>query len=78
MTKRKIIEFTFEQNLDWKKYEHRFDAVQRAMEQRRSIAQGYLITGHLDEKNFGKKWLEKVLCFFLLLLLISSNDIFAS
>lgn len=42
------------------KQEHRYETVQRYLEQHRSVSQGFLIAGHLDEKNFCKKWQEKV------------------
>ena len=42
------------------KPEHRYEPVQRYFEQHRSISRGFLIAGHLDEKNFCKKWQEKV------------------
>lgn len=42
------------------KQEHRYEAVQHYFQQHRSISRGFLIAGHLDEKNFCKKWQEKV------------------
>lgn len=46
--------------LDLKKYEHRYDSLEQELERRQSNSRGFLIAGYLDEKNFTKKWQEKV------------------
>jgi hypothetical protein len=46
--------------LDLKKQEHRYDSIQRYIDQHRSNTRGFLIAGHLNEKNFCKQWQEKV------------------
>jgi len=50
--------------LDLKKQEHRYDCIQNAIEQRRSNTRGFLISGHLNEKDFCQKWQEKVISIF--------------
>ncbi len=50
--------------LDLKKQEHRYDCIQNAIEQRQSNTRGFLISGHLNEKDFFQKWQEKVLSIF--------------
>lgn len=47
--------------LDLTVADHRYDAVVRATEQSQTEARAYLITGHLDEKNFIQHWEEKVI-----------------
>jgi len=47
--------------LDLKKQEHRYDSIQNAIEQHQSNTRGFLISGHLDEKDFFQKWQEKVI-----------------
>jgi len=51
--------------LDLKKQEHRYDSIQHKIEQYSSNARGFLIAGHLDEKNFHQKWQEKVITIIL-------------
>lgn len=46
--------------LDSQQVEHRYDCVKRLVEQRRNNARGFLVAGDLNEKNFAKKWQEKV------------------
>ncbi len=46
--------------LDLKNQEHRYDSIQRHIEQHHSNTRGFLIAGHLNEKNFCKQWQEKV------------------
>ena len=43
------------------KQDHRYDSIQRYIEQHRTSVRAFLIAGHLDEKNFVKKWQEKVI-----------------
>jgi hypothetical protein len=57
LNKRKYFQIDF---LDLKTKEHRYDCVQRAIEQQRSQARGFLIAGDLEEKKFCKNWQDKV------------------
>ena len=51
--------------LDLEKYEHRYNSVRDQMTQFQSYTNGFLITGHLDERNFYEKWQDKVICIIL-------------
>ena len=46
--------------LDLKRHEHRYNSIQRHVEQARSNTRGFLIAGQINEKNFSKQWQEKV------------------
>ncbi len=46
--------------IDLKQHEYRYDCIQRAIERRRSQANGFLIVGELNEQTFLKQWQEKV------------------
>jgi hypothetical protein len=46
--------------LDLKSHEHRYNSIQRHVEQARANTRGFLIAGQLNEKNFCKQWQEKV------------------
>jgi hypothetical protein len=55
--------------IDLKQHEYRYDCIQRAIERRRSQANGFLIVGELNEQTFLKQWQEKVnlIIFFVFL-----------
>ncbi|CAF0882380.1 unnamed protein product [Adineta steineri] len=55
-----IANIDYDDSIDLKKQEHRYDSIQNAIEERRSNAQGFIISGHLEEKHFYKKWQEKL------------------
>ena len=53
--------------LGLKQYEHRYESVRDAIEQRRAHGDGFLISGELDEQKFLHQWQRKVtqMIFFL-------------
>ncbi|CAF0777878.1 unnamed protein product [Rotaria sp. Silwood1] len=61
-------------SIDLRKYEHRYDCVQHAIEQRRLNSHGFLIAGHLDEKHFYDKWQEKLGRIDLIIILSSNKQ----
>jgi len=46
--------------IDLKQHEYRYDCIQRAIERRRSQANGFLIVSELTEQTFLEQWQEKV------------------
>ncbi|CAF1202374.1 unnamed protein product [Adineta ricciae] len=55
-----IANIDYDSPLDLSKQEHRYQCIQNAIEQYRSTSHGFIIAGHLDEKHFYRKWLEKL------------------
>ncbi|CAF2859844.1 unnamed protein product [Rotaria sp. Silwood2] len=60
--------------IDLRKHEHRYDCVQHAVEQRHLNSHGFLIAGHLDERHFYDKWLEKLGRIDLIIILSSNRQ----
>ncbi|CAF2331668.1 unnamed protein product [Rotaria sp. Silwood2] len=61
-------------DIDLRKHEHRYDCVQHAIEQRHLNSHGFLIAGHLDERHFYDKWLEKLGRIDLIIILSSNRQ----